>query len=121
MAPTANARSTPAVVATVTVPAAAEGPQPDGKVTLLPVRKTAMFIQAGAFTNLSRDHLHRPRAHVPTSLSSSARICFQFRASILFSLARKLASGLDGSGSPSRAAGIRSPMASLNCFRFGRK
>lgn len=41
------------VVATVTVPAASQGPEPDGKVTLLPVRKTAMFIQAGAFTNLA--------------------------------------------------------------------
>jgi len=43
----------PVVVATVTVPAASQGPQPDGRVTLLPVRKTAMFIQAGAFTNLA--------------------------------------------------------------------
>ncbi|MGH6959804.1 MAG: SPOR domain-containing protein, partial [Dongiaceae bacterium] len=36
------------VIATVAV---AAGPQPDGKVTVVPVRKTAMFIQAGAFTN----------------------------------------------------------------------
>lgn len=28
------------------------GPQPDGKVTTLPVRKTSMFVQAGAFTNV---------------------------------------------------------------------
>jgi rare lipoprotein A len=34
----------------VSVPA---GPQPDGKVTVVPVHRTAMFIQAGAFTNLS--------------------------------------------------------------------
>lgn len=27
------------------------GPQPDGQVTMTPVRKTAMFVQAGAFTN----------------------------------------------------------------------
>jgi rare lipoprotein A len=40
------------VVATVTVPVEA-GPQPDGRVTLVPVRRTAMFIQAGAFTNLA--------------------------------------------------------------------
>jgi rare lipoprotein A len=31
----------------------AAGPQPDGKVTLVPVRKTAMFVQAGAFTNVA--------------------------------------------------------------------
>ena len=37
------------VIATVAV----AGPQPDGKVTVVPVRKTAMFIQAGAFTNLT--------------------------------------------------------------------
>jgi rare lipoprotein A len=44
----------PAVaVATVTVPATQAGPQPDGRVTVVPVRKTAMFIQAGAFTNLT--------------------------------------------------------------------
>jgi rare lipoprotein A len=44
----------PAVaVATVAVPAAQGGPQPDGRVTVVPVRKTAMFIQAGAFTNLT--------------------------------------------------------------------
>ena len=40
------------IIATVTVPVAA-GPQPDGKVTVVPVRRTAMFIQAGAFTNLA--------------------------------------------------------------------
>ena len=40
------------IIATVTVPVAA-GPHPDGKVTLVPVRRTAMFIQAGAFTNLT--------------------------------------------------------------------
>jgi rare lipoprotein A len=40
------------IIATVAVPVAA-GPQPDGKVTLVPVRRTAMFIQAGAFTNLA--------------------------------------------------------------------
>jgi rare lipoprotein A len=28
------------------------GPQPDGRVTVVPVRKTAMYIQAGAFTNV---------------------------------------------------------------------
>lgn len=28
------------------------GPQPDGKVTTVPVRKTSMFIQAGAFANM---------------------------------------------------------------------
>jgi rare lipoprotein A len=39
-------------VATVTVPVEA-GPQPDGRVMLVPVRRTAMFIQAGAFTNLT--------------------------------------------------------------------
>src|SRR5262249_32129010 len=33
--------------------AASGGPQPDGKVTVVPVRKTAMFIQAGAFTNVA--------------------------------------------------------------------
>jgi rare lipoprotein A len=38
------------IIATVAV---AAGPQPDGKVTVVPVRKTAMFIQAGAFTNLA--------------------------------------------------------------------
>ncbi|HUL06689.1 MAG TPA: septal ring lytic transglycosylase RlpA family protein [Candidatus Acidoferrum sp.] len=44
----------PAVaVATVTVPVTQAGPQPDGRVTVVPVRKTAMFIQAGAFTNLT--------------------------------------------------------------------
>ena len=32
---------------------AAAGPQPDGKVTIVPVRKTAMFVQAGAFTNVA--------------------------------------------------------------------
>jgi rare lipoprotein A len=31
----------------------AAGPQPDGKVTLVPVRKTAMFVQAGAFTKVA--------------------------------------------------------------------
>jgi peptidoglycan lytic transglycosylase len=40
------------IIATVTV-AVAAGPQPDGRVTVVPVRKTAMFIQAGAFTNLA--------------------------------------------------------------------
>lgn len=34
------------------------GPRPDGQVRTLPVRKTAMFIQAGAFTNVGNaDHL----------------------------------------------------------------
>ncbi len=28
------------------------GPQADGKVTIVPVRRTAMFVQAGAFTNV---------------------------------------------------------------------
>jgi rare lipoprotein A len=32
---------------------AAAGPKPDGKVTVVPVRKTAMFVQAGAFTNVA--------------------------------------------------------------------
>ena len=36
------------IVASVATPS---GPQPDGKVTVVPVHKTAMFIQAGAFTN----------------------------------------------------------------------
>lgn len=36
------------IIATVAV---AAGPQPDGKVTVVPVHRTAMFIQAGAFTN----------------------------------------------------------------------
>jgi peptidoglycan lytic transglycosylase len=40
-------------VASLTVAVPAAGPQPDGKVTLVPVRRTAMFIQAGAFTNLT--------------------------------------------------------------------
>jgi rare lipoprotein A len=40
------------IITTVTV-AVPAGPQPDGKVTLTPVRKTAMFIQAGAFANLT--------------------------------------------------------------------
>ncbi|MGH6930340.1 MAG: septal ring lytic transglycosylase RlpA family protein [Dongiaceae bacterium] len=31
----------------------AAGPKPDGKVTVVPVRKTAMFVQAGAFTNVA--------------------------------------------------------------------
>jgi rare lipoprotein A len=31
----------------------AAGPQPDGRVTVVPVRKTAMFVQAGAFTNIA--------------------------------------------------------------------
>jgi rare lipoprotein A len=64
LAPPSGAASAPAklppapqpppqpVVATVTVPVEA-GPQPDGRVTLVPVRRTAMFIQAGAFTNLA--------------------------------------------------------------------
>jgi len=48
---TATSKPTPQpIIATVTV-AVAAGPQPDGKVTVVPVRKTAMFIQAGAFTN----------------------------------------------------------------------
>ncbi len=38
------------IIATVAVGA---GPQPDGKVTVVPVHRTAMFIQAGAFTNLA--------------------------------------------------------------------
>jgi len=32
---------------------AAAGPNPDGTVTVVPVRKTAMFVQAGAFTNVA--------------------------------------------------------------------
>ena len=44
----------PAVAVTsVTVAVPAAGPQPDGKVTLVAVHRTAMFIQAGAFTNLT--------------------------------------------------------------------
>lgn len=31
----------------------AAGPKPDGRVTVVPVRKTAMFVQAGAFTNVA--------------------------------------------------------------------
>jgi rare lipoprotein A len=49
--PAASKPAQQSIIATVTV--AAAGPQPDGKVTLVPVRKTAMFIQAGAFTNLA--------------------------------------------------------------------
>jgi peptidoglycan lytic transglycosylase len=50
--PVASKPAQQSIIATVTV-AAAAGPQPDGKVTLVPVRRTAMFIQAGAFTNLA--------------------------------------------------------------------
>ncbi|MCI0429211.1 MAG: septal ring lytic transglycosylase RlpA family protein [Rhodospirillales bacterium] len=46
------------IIATVTV---AAGPQPDGKVTVVPVRKTAMFIQAGAFTNVANADRLRAR------------------------------------------------------------
>jgi rare lipoprotein A len=42
----------PSIVATVAV-AVPAGPQPDGKVTVVAVRRTAMFIQAGAFANLA--------------------------------------------------------------------
>jgi peptidoglycan lytic transglycosylase len=46
------------IIATVAVPA---GPQPDGQVTVVPVRKTAMFIQAGAFTNVTNADRLRAR------------------------------------------------------------
>ncbi len=45
-------------IATVAV---AAGPQPDGKVTVVPVRRTAMFIQAGAFTNVANADRLRTR------------------------------------------------------------
>ncbi|MGE0117667.1 MAG: septal ring lytic transglycosylase RlpA family protein [Dongiaceae bacterium] len=41
--------------------AAAPGPQADGRVTMVPVRKTAMFIQAGAFTNVANANRLRTR------------------------------------------------------------
>jgi rare lipoprotein A len=41
--------------------AAASGPQADGRVTMVPVRKTAMFIQAGAFTNVANANRLRTR------------------------------------------------------------
>ena len=50
--PVASKPAQQSIVATVAV-AAAAGPQPDGKVTVVPVHRTAMFIQAGAFTNLA--------------------------------------------------------------------
>ena len=37
------------------------GPVPDGKVTMTPVRKTAMFVQAGAFTNVGNADRLRAR------------------------------------------------------------
>src|SRR5262245_60946819 len=54
-------------VATVTVPAVEEAPQPDGRVTLVPVRRTGMFIQAGAFTNLANATRLRTRSEEHTS------------------------------------------------------
>jgi rare lipoprotein A len=47
------ALSKPAPQPIIATLAGAPGPQPDGKVTVVAVRKTAMFIQAGAFTNLA--------------------------------------------------------------------
>jgi rare lipoprotein A len=46
------------IIATV---ASAADPQPDGQVRVVPVRKTAMFIQAGAFTNVANADRLRAR------------------------------------------------------------
>jgi rare lipoprotein A len=60
LAPPGQAAGSTRTVATKAVPepivgkaSLAAGPKPDGKVTLVPVRKTAMFVQAGAFTNVA--------------------------------------------------------------------
>ncbi len=37
----------------VNLPALASGPAPDGRVTVVPVKRTAMFVQAGAFTSVA--------------------------------------------------------------------
>jgi rare lipoprotein A len=49
-APVAVKRIAKPIVGTATTGA---GPLPDGKVVVVPVRKTAMFIQAGAFTDVT--------------------------------------------------------------------
>jgi len=47
------AAAKPAPQPIIVTVAGAAGPQPDGQVTVVPVHRTAMFIQAGAFTNLA--------------------------------------------------------------------
>jgi rare lipoprotein A len=51
-APASPMVSKPAPQALTPRPPAAE-PEPDGRVSLVPVRRTSMFIQAGAFTNIA--------------------------------------------------------------------
>jgi rare lipoprotein A len=56
--PMASKRAPQPFIATVAV---AAGPQPDGRVTVVAVRKTAMFIQAGAFANAANADRLRAR------------------------------------------------------------
>ena len=60
LAPPGQAMAGKSTVLAKTVPepaigkaSVAVGPQPDGRVTTVPVRSTAMFVQAGAFTNVA--------------------------------------------------------------------
>jgi rare lipoprotein A len=72
--------------------AGAAGPQPDGRVSMVPVRPTAMFIQAGAFTNIANANRLRAKlaalgqAQVTPALVGSQRF-YRVRVGPIASLA----------------------------------
>jgi rare lipoprotein A len=86
------AAANPAPQSVVGAASLAVGPQPDGRVSVVPVRRTAMFIQAGAFADIANaDRLRAKlaalgRAQVTPALVGSQRF-YRVRVGPIASLA----------------------------------